>query len=126
MRISDWSSDVCSSDLRRRSPSTTSASCSAPRPGRHGPAWVGWGRAGAWLPFGGGPCDHQPLSRRHRKEAGPMTIAAILGSKGDTVYSIEGDRTVRDAVSMLAEYRIGALPVLREGKVARSEEHTSE
>ncbi|HEY9554540.1 CBS domain-containing protein [Allosphingosinicella sp.] len=47
-----------------------------------------------------------------------MTIAAILGSKGDTVYSIEGDRTVRDAVSMLAEYRIGALPVLREGKVA--------
>ena len=47
-----------------------------------------------------------------------MTIAAILGSKGDTVYSIDCDRTVRDAVDMLAEYRIGALPVLRGGKVA--------
>lgn len=47
-----------------------------------------------------------------------MTVAAILGSKGATVYSIECDRTVREAVDMLAEYRIGALPVLRGGKVA--------
>lgn len=47
-----------------------------------------------------------------------MTVAAILGSKGDTVYSIECDRTVREGVDMLAEYRIGALPVLRGGKVA--------
>jgi CBS domain-containing protein len=47
-----------------------------------------------------------------------MTIAAILVSKGDRVYSIEGGRTVRDAVKMLAEYRIGALPVLQGGKVA--------
>lgn len=47
-----------------------------------------------------------------------MTVAAILGSKGDTVYSIECNRTVREAVDMLAEYRIGALPVLRGGKVA--------
>jgi CBS domain-containing protein len=47
-----------------------------------------------------------------------MTIAAILGGKGDSVHSIECDKTVRDAVSMLAEHRIGALPVLRDGKVA--------
>lgn len=47
-----------------------------------------------------------------------MTIAAILEGKGSTVYSIECNRTVRDAVDMLADKRIGALPVLRGGKVA--------
>ena len=47
-----------------------------------------------------------------------MTIAAILGGKGGTVYSIDCDRSVREAVAMLAEHRIGALPVLRGGDVA--------
>ena len=46
-----------------------------------------------------------------------MTIAAILAGKGDTVYSIACDRTVRDAVAALAEHRIGALPVTRGGAV---------
>jgi CBS domain-containing protein len=40
-----------------------------------------------------------------------MTIAAILGGKGRDVVTITGDRTVRDAVALLAEWRIGALPV---------------
>ena len=47
-----------------------------------------------------------------------MTIAAILGAKGDKVHSIGADRTVRDAVSMLAENRIGALPVVKGDSVA--------
>ena len=46
-----------------------------------------------------------------------MTIAAILGRKGDTVYSTECDTPVRDAVAMLAERRIGALPVLKADRV---------
>lgn len=46
-----------------------------------------------------------------------MTITAILGRKGDTVYSTECDTSVRDAVGMLAERRIGALPVLKAGRV---------
>ncbi|MEA1014608.1 CBS domain-containing protein [Sphingosinicella sp. LY1275] len=46
-----------------------------------------------------------------------MTITAILGRKGDTVYSTECDTPVRDAVGMLAERRIGALPVLKAGRV---------
>ena len=46
-----------------------------------------------------------------------MTIAAILGGKGDTVFSIDSGRTVREAVSMLAEHRIGALPVMEGGRV---------
>ncbi|MDG2534806.1 CBS domain-containing protein [Sphingomonas sp. HITSZ_GF] len=47
-----------------------------------------------------------------------MTIAAILGGKGRDVVSIQGDRTVADAVALLAEKRIGAVPVMAGGAVA--------
>ena len=40
-----------------------------------------------------------------------MTIAVILGKKGREVLSIPADAPVRDAVTMLAERRIGAVPV---------------
>ncbi|MFM2100780.1 MAG: hypothetical protein RLZZ366_2319 [Pseudomonadota bacterium] len=46
-----------------------------------------------------------------------MTIRAILRSKGDTIQSISGDALVSDAVALLAEKRIGALPVMDDGKV---------
>src|SRR4051812_44820894 len=41
-----------------------------------------------------------------------MTIAAILGGKGHDVVSISGDRTVAEAVALLASRRIGAVPVM--------------
>ena len=41
-----------------------------------------------------------------------MTIATILGDKGADLVSISPDRTVADAVALLAERRIGAVPVL--------------
>ncbi|MEP9359549.1 CBS domain-containing protein [Sphingomonas sp. KR3-1] len=47
-----------------------------------------------------------------------MTIAAILGGKGRDVVSIDGDRTVADAVSLLSSRRIGAVPVMSGGTVA--------
>jgi CBS domain-containing protein len=47
-----------------------------------------------------------------------MTIAAILGGKGRDVVSIDGDRTVADAVALLAGKRIGAVPVMADGAVA--------
>ena len=46
-----------------------------------------------------------------------MTIRAILRSKGDQVLSIRSEATVADAVALLAEKRIGALPVIDDGKV---------
>lgn len=46
-----------------------------------------------------------------------MTIAAILGGKGGEVVSVECDTSVRDAVSRLAQNRIGAVPVTKDGKV---------
>lgn len=47
-----------------------------------------------------------------------MTIAAILGSKGQEVVSISGDRSVAEAVSLLAGRRIGAVPVMAGDAVA--------
>jgi CBS domain-containing protein len=47
-----------------------------------------------------------------------MTISAILDRKGRDVVSISADATVRDAVALLAERRIGAVPVVDGGQVA--------
>ena len=47
-----------------------------------------------------------------------MTIAAILEKKGHEVVSIDVDSSVRDAVALLAERRIGAVPVTDGGSVA--------
>lgn len=47
-----------------------------------------------------------------------MTIAAILNGKGaGDVQSLHPDSTVADAVALLAEKRIGAAPVLENGRV---------
>ena len=42
-----------------------------------------------------------------------MTIAAILPAKGSEVLTVECDTSVRDAVALLAERKIGAVPVRR-------------
>ncbi len=47
-----------------------------------------------------------------------MTIAAILANKGDQVVSVDAQESVRDAVKLLAEHKIGSLPVTRDGSVA--------
>ena len=47
-----------------------------------------------------------------------MTIAAILQTKGNEVLTVDCATRVRDAVNLLAERKIGALPVLRAGQVA--------
>jgi len=47
-----------------------------------------------------------------------MTIATILSGKGGQVTTITADAKVADAVKLLAERRIGAVPVLKDGAVA--------
>lgn len=47
-----------------------------------------------------------------------MTIATILATKGTDVVTLTTDHTVADAVKLLAERRIGAVPVMDDGKVA--------
>ena len=47
-----------------------------------------------------------------------MTIAAILQTKGSEVLTVDCATPVRDAITLLAERRIGAVPVLRAGQVA--------
>ena len=46
-----------------------------------------------------------------------MTIAAILQSKGSEVLTVSGDTPVREAVALLAERKIGAVPVVGDGRV---------
>lgn len=41
-----------------------------------------------------------------------MTVKAILQTKGSKVLSITGDSSVSDAIALLSEHRIGALPVV--------------
>ena len=47
-----------------------------------------------------------------------MTIAVILQNKGSEVLTVDCATPVRDAVTLLAERKIGAVPVLRGGQVA--------
>ncbi|WP_326525246.1 CBS domain-containing protein [Sphingomonas sp.] len=47
-----------------------------------------------------------------------MTIAVILGGKGHDVVAIDAGATMGEAVQLLAERRIGAVPVLDGGRVA--------
>jgi CBS domain-containing protein len=46
-----------------------------------------------------------------------MTIKAILDGKGHEVVTISGGASVKEAVAMLAERRIGAVPVVDGGVV---------
>ena len=46
-----------------------------------------------------------------------MTIAAILTTKGSGVAAVAAGTQVRDAVALLAEKRIGAVPVLDGGEI---------
>ncbi|HKU92760.1 MAG TPA: CBS domain-containing protein [Sphingomicrobium sp.] len=47
-----------------------------------------------------------------------MTIAAVLGNKGSAVETIGADDRLSDAVRKLGEKRIGALPVIEDGRIA--------
>lgn len=47
-----------------------------------------------------------------------MTIAAILGRKGAEVFTTTADTRVADAVALLADHRIGAVPVVEGSGIA--------
>jgi CBS domain-containing protein len=46
-----------------------------------------------------------------------MTIATVLRGKGSEVETITGDASVSDVVNRLGEKRIGALPVVEDGRI---------
>jgi CBS domain-containing protein len=47
-----------------------------------------------------------------------MTISAVLGAKGSGVETITADQPLSEAVRRLGEKRIGALPVVEDGRIA--------
>jgi len=46
-----------------------------------------------------------------------MTIAAILSGKGRNVVSVTPEQSVAEAVRLLSEKRVGAVPVMEDGAV---------
>lgn len=46
-----------------------------------------------------------------------MTVKAILQGRSGDIWSLSGNLTIREAVAMLADKRIGAAPVVRDGKL---------
>ena len=44
-------------------------------------------------------------------------IGALIGKKGGQVWSLPPTASVYDAIAMMAEKQIGALPILEEGKL---------
>ena len=46
-----------------------------------------------------------------------MTISAILSNKGSEVATVAAGTSVREAVALLADRRIGAVPVLEAGSI---------
>jgi CBS domain-containing protein len=46
-----------------------------------------------------------------------MTIAAILGHKGAEVFSVSSDLSLAAVITVLAERRIGAVPIVDDGAV---------
>jgi len=68
------------------------------------------------LPFGGEAWDYQADAHRFRRRRA-MSIAQVLRSKGSEVATVTGSERVFDAVARLGERRIGALPVLEEGRI---------
>src|SRR5439155_22416000 len=82
------------------------------------PGWGsgrGAGSLGARLSFGREKWDYQAGRQRVREDA--MTVAAVLGSKGNAVETITSDARLSDAVQKLGEKRIGALPVVDERRI---------
>src|SRR5262245_22997305 len=45
-------------------------------------------------------------------------IASILDTKGHGIYSVPAEATAHDAIAIMAENRVGAVLVLRKGRLA--------
>jgi CBS domain-containing protein len=46
-----------------------------------------------------------------------MTIARLIESRAGTIITCEADASVREGVTLLAERRIGAMPVMENGQI---------
>src|SRR3546814_1723560 len=125
MRISDWSSDVCSSDLSSRSqPGSASKLRGSKRADLVAKGWPRFAAAGAAAVSGaGGTCAMPPAGSRHSNRAmpkhgdarfmarPPLIPAASLGEPGARRHTAED---------------ILVSPQDGRGNDGRSEEHTSE
>lgn len=47
-----------------------------------------------------------------------MKVSDILSAKGKNIYSVTGETTVYDALKVMADTNVGALPVIDDGKLS--------
>jgi CBS domain-containing protein len=47
-----------------------------------------------------------------------MTIARVIAGRAGTIITCDADASVREGVALLAEKRIGAMPVMENGKIS--------
>src|SRR3546814_6538566 len=114
MRISDWSSDVCSSDLNRRHLWLSDSSALIEDARRD------------WQALGGTPLDIQPLGRV-RAGAGIEIGDSILFASYATLRSeAGGDRRLDQILTWLGDEFDGLLLFDEAHALGRSEEPTSE
>jgi CBS domain-containing protein len=57
------------------------------------------------------------LVYKEREMAVEITVEELLASKDKTLHSVAPDATVYDALKLLSEAKIGALPVIEAGKL---------
>ena len=46
-----------------------------------------------------------------------QTVQQVLSQKGWTVWSVSPEQTVHEAMALLSEHNVGALPVIRDGRL---------
>lgn len=77
-----------------------------------------WHKNGAHLKFGLAVAT-QPGILQQLKDIMkiPMPVSAVLAQKGPMVVFIQSDATVFDAIAVMSEKNVGALPVLEKGRL---------
>src|SRR3546814_10284608 len=118
MRISDWSSDVCSSDLSR-----ISRQEKGPRPRGRSPCFPAWPKPYRYaLAYADRPSVVPPSTTRCCASATPVSSTMLANVAGPVPPG-----SVTSPMYVLPLYSKASTPLLAVGSVlSRSEEHTSE
>src|SRR3546814_2917583 len=126
MRISDWSSDVCSSDLYRTGHDRDQClrrGVRMVRLGWRGPGGLSWQMVGR---LRRGPSSRRPESGGHHQRGRPIVVAQLQGSDcviwvmrtGKAVYKaameIEGDEVAREYEQIFQTLAAAVLELAKE------------
>src|SRR3546814_9929102 len=125
MRISDWSSDVCSSDLLRfQSGALLFDGGRLAKAVDRDVRALGRKRAGRGKPDAAGRSGHKRALALQKHRETPRSVLGEIEGSGFPVHQIVRDHSA--LVHRLADRRAARGPMLQHGPARRSEEPTSE